>query len=272
MDNNITPHLGLKVGSPSCLRVPDGYIGILPHHRAFEKVLEAFTGLERERSWFVPHAYRCLPLTMGNQIGFAVRTFYPFEVSWRGGEEPKSVIVKIDDGVSPDLLKLQSVEPHFGMGTFTLQYRATLRTPPGVNLMVLPPPNQAKRGVWPMTAVVETDNLRRDFTYNIRLTEVNQTVRYESGEMVAALLPIPRGFPDSFKLADLRGLCPADVIAEEFAAQGFASYTRSQIDPAKPYGVGRMYLRGLDPYGHPFPGHQMKPGSGVNLDDGVGGP
>lgn len=256
---HIIPHLGPEIGNPTRLRVPDGHVGILPHHPDFDRVLEAFRPLPKERDWFVPHAYRCLPLVMGNQLGFAVHTFYAFTVCWLGGDQPHEVQVTIPDGVAEGLRKLQTVEPHFGMGTFTVQFRATLRTPPGVNLLVLPPPNQIKKGVWPMTALVEADNLRRDFTFNIRLTEPARMVQYQPGDMIAALLPVPRGFPDQFELADLRDLAPADVIEEELKAQTFAAFTRSQADPSQASGVGRMYMRGLDPFGHPFPEHQLRP-------------
>ena len=54
------------------------------------------------------------------------------------------------------------------MGVVTIQNRFTFRTPPDVNLMTINPPNYWIDGIQHMTGVIETDNLRRDFTFNLK--------------------------------------------------------------------------------------------------------
>lgn len=221
-------------------------------------IVESLAGKPR-REWFVKHAYHCLPLTIGNQYGFAIRSLYTFSATWHGGDHADSVEVNIlaGDGRTPDHSSpCQFVKSHFGMGTVTIQNRFTFRTPPGVNLITINPPNHFVDGLHHMTGVIETDNLRRDFTYNLKLTRPGHTVTINQGDWIGCVLPVTRYFQDDFVLRGAEELFDADQIAAEQHTMQEFGVERSQRDPEKPGGNGKRYFRGEDVWGNQFPDHQ----------------
>jgi len=222
-----------------------------------DQVFESLKG-KSKRDWFINHAYHCLPLVIGNQYGFVVKSLYDFEVEWSGGNAVDDVSVKILN--SPEEYKqtynLQSINPHFGMGTFTIQMPYQLRTPTGVNLMTINPPNSFIDGIYHMTGVVEADNLRRDFTYNLRITRPNHKIKIGKGDYIGCIIPYPRHFIDNYQIVDATKVSSqADVEAERECARAFG-IERSTKDREKPNGNGKRYWRGEDIYGNKFSDHQ----------------
>ena len=111
------------------IKVPEGRLVTICEDQRFEKsvdlILDPLKG-KRRREWFNPHAYFCLPLVIGNQYGFAIRSLKEFSVLWNGKGTPKDTTVKIvDHGEDPGH---QTIASHFGMGVVTIQNRFTLRT------------------------------------------------------------------------------------------------------------------------------------------------
>ena len=218
-----------------------------------ELIVEPLKG-HKKRDWFVQHAYFCLPLVIGNQYGFAIKSLKTFAVNWRGGDSPSDVVVEIlDEGDNPTF---QHINSHFGMGTVTIQNRFTFRTPPGVNLMTINPPNHWIDGIQHMTGVVETDNLRRDFTFNLRVTRPNHTIVIQKGDYIGCVLPIPRYFPDNFEFVNAYDILTKEQIEEEQKAMRDFGIERSTADRDKLGGNGRRYFNGEDVYGNQFPDHQ----------------
>lgn len=210
-----------------------------------------------KREWFVDHAYHCLPLVMGNQHGIVLKSLYDFDVIWDGGIKPESVIVTIHDQETYESTKaLQSIKPHFGMGTFTIQTPYQLRTPNGINLMTMNPPNYFIDGLYHMTGVVETDNLRRDFTYNIRVTRPNYLIQVKKGQYIGCIMPYPRHFIDHYQVQDASIIfTEQDIQAERDCANKFG-IERSTVDQQKKHRNGKRYWRGEDVYGNKFADHQ----------------
>ena len=153
------------------LTIPENKIITIPENESFinsnEIIIEPLKG-KIKRDWFIKHTYFCLPLIIGNQYGFAIKSLKTFSVIWDGGDSPNNTIIEIL--YEGDYIGHQSVNSHFGMGTITIQNRFTFRTPPNVNLMTINPPNCWIDGIQHMTGVVETDNLRRNFTFNFKTT------------------------------------------------------------------------------------------------------
>ena len=179
--------------------VPKNKLVIIPESNEFsnsnELIVQSLKG-NLKRDWFIKHAYFCLPLVIGNQYGFGIKSLKTFKVKWNGGVSASDVVVEIlDEGDNPNH---QSISSHFGMGTITIQNRFTFRTPPDINLMTINPPNQFIDGIHHMTGVVETDNLRRDFTFNLKITRPNTEIIINKGDLVGCVLPIPRHFVDKF--------------------------------------------------------------------------
>lgn len=219
-------------------------------------VLQSFKG-NIKRDWFVNHAYWCLPLTIGNQYGFGIKSLRSFTVEWNGGDTQRDVVVSFLDEEDEPQGK-QHISSHFGMGTFTVQNRFTFRTPPGVNLMTINPPNYWIDGIQHMTGVIETDNLRRDFTFNLRVTRKNHLVQINKGDFIGCVIPIPRHFVDRFELKTEKEILTPEEIAEERQAMRDFGVERSGADRHKPHGNGRRYFNGEDVYGNKFPDHQKR--------------
>lgn len=237
------------------LVVPEKEILMIPMDAAFANPADLFKKLESKRSWFTGHFYKCLPLVFGNQHGFALLSPSSFVVRWNGGEGL--------DAISIHTLEPESgyqhlvISSHFGSGILTLQSRYIFRTAPGVNLMVKEPPNYPIDGFSWMNAVVETDNLRRDFTFNIKITRPHQDIYVPKGTPVGCLVPYPRFFLDDYKMTELKDeveLNKARITANYFGE-----------DRARYGSLGQdyRYMEGVDVFGCPFKEHQK------TLDDGA---
>lgn len=236
--------------------VPDKKILALPYDDYYrgrhEELFFNFKGLNK-REWFSKHAYYCLPLVMGNQHGFGVRSLYDVELTWNGGETPADTTVKIlNTEDQARHASLQIIASHFGLGIVTVQTAFALRTPPNISLMTVQPPNLFIDGLQNLTGVIETDNLRRDFTFNLKLTRPDFTVRINVGDVLSAFIPYPRGFIDDYELIDACSILDDESLKAEQRAAKDAGEERAKEDPQKPRGIGRRYHEGEDVYGKKF--------------------
>jgi hypothetical protein len=238
------------------IKVPDNTIAAIPYddyYRGREKDVYFNLRGHGKRDWFSRHAYFCLPLVIGNQYGFAMKSLLRATLLWNGGPNPADTVVTLHDSEeSKKLASLQTIVSNFGLGIVTVQAAFALRTPPNISLMTVQPPNFFIDGLQNMTGVVETDNLRRDFTFNLKLTRPGYAVELNVGDVIAGFIPYPRGFVEQFELVDGCTLFSPEQIAEEQrAAQDFGR-ERAEIDVLRPDGVGRRYHQGEDIYGNPF--------------------
>lgn len=238
------------------IRVPDHIIVALPYDDFYRgKQDQIFFNLRghNKRQWFSKHAYLCLPLVIGNQYGIALRSLIHATLCWNGGPDPGDTTVTIHNSEEMQAHhSLQIIGSHFGLGIVTVQTAFALRTPPNVNLITMQPPNHFIDGLQNMTGVVETDNLRRDFSFNLKLTRPDLPVEIKVGDVLSAVLPCPRGFVEKFELVDAyQVLSQQEVHDEQKTAMDFGEERRNE-DPKKPRGVGRRYYRGEDVYGTPF--------------------
>ena len=137
-------------------------------------------------------AYRCLPLNVANQAGWIIRSPLRVTARWNGGAQLKDLRLWFSKG-SADTRVLS----HFGTGILTFTIPFLFRTPPGINLWVKGPANFLKDGIQPLEGVVETDWSEATFTMNWKLTRPDHTVRFEVGEPICQLVPVPRGLIES---------------------------------------------------------------------------
>jgi hypothetical protein len=168
--------------------------------------------LDITRDWFTSRFYKCLPLTIANTYGFSVKADFDFSATWSGTQDRESTVIT---GITENKYLYPKVDSRFGSGIVTLSYPFQLRTPTGVNLMTINPPNIVIPNVTVMSGVIETDNLRRDFTFNLKLTRPNHKINIKKGDLIGCVLPIPRYFPDSFEVANGRKLFTEDEIRQE---------------------------------------------------------
>jgi len=213
---------------------------------------------DHKRDWFTPHFYKCLPLAIGNMQGFVFSLPYTFSVIWNGGNHPNDVFIKYFE----DFEKYKNINfiypnSEFGNGILTIHYPLTLKTPPGINLMTIAPPNFPLTGLSPMTGVVESDNIRFSFTLNIKINLPNSEIIIEANTPLIGLLPIPRYFCDSFELKSAYDIFDKNIVEEEISVTNehaaFRAYSIDQ-NKAKP---DRLYYTGKDIRGNKFKDHQL---------------
>ncbi len=202
-------------------------------------------------------AYRCLPLVIANQAGWIIRCPLNFSVRWNGGPQVMDLKVRIPRGSQET-----RVRSHFGEGvlTFTLPY--LFRTPRGINLWVKGAANWIKDGIQPLEGIVESDWNDATFTMNWKLTRRNHTVRFEQGEPICMIVPVPRGLAESLEavrqpISANRKLARA---YEQWCASrhAFNEKLASNDTLAVQRGWQKDYLLGRNADGKPFTGHQTR--------------
>jgi hypothetical protein len=234
-------------------KVPDNTIALIPNQGDNVDYSDIIFKPDKKRSWFTPHFYRCLPLTIANQYGFLVAVDYDFSVTWNGGDSIEDLVIE-RDGYS-DNSKI-SIDSHFGSGIFTVGLPFVLRTPPGINLMTINPPNYIIPNSTVMSGSIETDNLRHNFTINIKVQIPDLTVKYKKGAPIAAIMPVQRYFPDSFDLKNASDIFDKNTVDEEKQSIKDFSNFRKDVEPTLKNHVNRFYFLGKDVYGNDFPDHQ----------------
>jgi hypothetical protein len=195
-----------------------------PEHRLIAYELHQATDMRLstapvDRAWMdAAHQrapYRCLPLVIANQAGWWIPCPATFTAYWDGGlgkenlqitfETPTekgtlsslfAPIVVSADTASPVVQGDARITSHFGNGVVTFSIPYLFRTPPGINLWVKGPTNYIKDGVQPLEGVVETDWLSATFTMNWKLTRPYNAVRFEHGEPICMIVPVPRGLAE----------------------------------------------------------------------------
>ena len=204
------------------------------------------------------YAYRCLPLNIANQNGWVVTAGTGFRAFWYGGAHPTDIEVQFDGPPDP------FVSSHFGHGVLTFSLPWLFRTPPGVNLWVKGPSNSPKDGIQALEGVVETDWSVSTFTMNWRFTRGNEWVRFEAGEPVCHLVPVPRGFTEGFApRVELLTATPelhAAYKAWEASRSGFLTGLKEQDPEAIKRGWQKDYFQGKTADGGAFDGHQTRLG------------
>jgi hypothetical protein len=236
--------------------VPENTILIVPHSTLddgfYKEIVVPLKG-NPKRDWFNPHAYYCLPLTVGNQYGFMIKSLRDFQIIWDGTENDAQIIF-----LNEDNQEKQTILNGFGSGIVTIQNRFAIKTPIGINIMTIQPPNMFIPGCVAMTGVIETDNIKRDFTFNIKMTIPNKAISVKKGDPLGAFIPIPRYFVDEFQLALISDLFPVEVHQNEITESQVLSNERQTIDVDKPHQSGRRYFKGTNSDGSKYKDHQNR--------------
>ncbi len=131
------------------------------------------------------YAYRCIPLTAANSMGWEILNPVRTEITWDGKENGDQLHFKVQRS-DPF-----AARPHFGGGTITWYVPFLFRTSSKYGLCVTGPANQDKTGVVPLDAFIRSDWLPFPFTMNWRMTESNKTVVFEEGEAICRVFPYP---------------------------------------------------------------------------------
>lgn len=246
------------------INVPDKTIAVVFNDYlngfTIDQIKKHITKPNKKREWFDKNFYNCLPLVIGNQYGFIVTADYGFNIIWNGGEKSSDMQITyiVPEDVQPKPILVRAIS-HFGHGVLTLEIPIVLRTPPGVNLMTINPPNYLIKNATVMTGVVESDNIRMPFTFNLRIHEKNVLTSFPAGTPLAAFIPIPRMFADQFELKYAEEIFGTDIYNDEL--QTLIDHTeRRYIQHNENLGPDRLYFSGQDIYGNKFTEHQNQNG------------
>ena len=221
-------------------------------------------------------AYRCLPLAIANQAGWFIHNSTTVTAVWDGGPGRKSLQVEVGAPAAGgwsftiDSLTLTAESApadvrllsHFGSGILTFSIPLLFRTPPGINLWVKGPTNYFKDGAAPLEGIVETDWLPASFTMNWKLTRPNHPVRFEPGEPICMIVPMPRGLLES--LDPIRKPLSAEPQLTREYQEWFQNRTQFLTDlaagrpEARRQGWQKEYTKGLTPLGEQAHEHQTR--------------
>jgi hypothetical protein len=204
-------------------------------------------------------AKRCLPLLIANQAGWELLNPLDFTAMWDGGDELAAVKIWPHSATQAPW-----VASHFGSGILTWYVPYLFRTPRGYNLLVRGPVNMPKDGIGALEGIVETDWTTATFTMNWKFTRPGYPVKFEAGEPIAMVVPMPRGELERFRpvLCDSASTASASMLAafQRFSAsrQEFLQALKTPGSPAERTGWQRDYMLGRNVDGTVAPEHQTK--------------
>ena len=118
----------------------------------------------RFRDWMTAHAYRCLPLTVANELGVDIICPEDVTYEWNGGADKADVKVSKNTKIA---------DTHFGLGslTFTLGYIWKIPKNLKKQLLFIPVPNDFDSRFTAMTALIEPDALTYPTYLTLKLTQ-----------------------------------------------------------------------------------------------------
>ena len=148
--------------------------------------------LDFRRDWMDgTNAYRCLPLNIASQYGWAVHSPIDFTAEWDGGMGNDSIKVYPENN--------PYITSHFGYGILTIKVDFIITTDDNVSVYVKGISNYNKPNIFPLEGIVETDWLPFTFTMNYRF-HTPGPVSFTKDEPLFMFFPIDRTFIEEFEL------------------------------------------------------------------------
>ena len=153
------------------------------------KWMEETGWYDKDGKYKPPHANKCLPLVIANQMGWIITCPVGFTAVWNGHNAAKRGNVQFTFDDDNPRWK-QSIIDQFGMGTFTLPVPYIFQTPPDTQLVTRGPTNSWKTNCQSLDAVMETDWLPYPFFQTWKIKRPNEPVRFNAGEPYAMIYPV----------------------------------------------------------------------------------
>lgn len=176
------------------------------------------------------HAYRCLPIAVGNTYGWQLLLPVDVTAEWNGGMGLSDVTVTCAH-------RHQAVS-NFARGILTFDVAYIFRTPKDFHLLVTGPSNTFKDGVAPITGIIESDWLPYSFTFNYQFTRPG-SVYWQAGEPYAQICVVRAGIQESVQPV-IRRLSENPQLADEHRAwRARRTALRAAMEAGEPAAVRR---------------------------------
>ena len=205
-----------------------------------------------ERAWMDAtdrrYAYRCIPLTIANAMGWEVLSPTRVAAEWNGRPGLADIAVTVEDPAWKDKL----ASSHFGHGILTFHPGYLFRTEPGIGLWVRGAPNRPKDGIAPLDGIVETDWLTFTFTMNWHFTRPGSIV-FEKDEPFCFISLIAYRAHENVQ-PEIVPLSADPELAQQYDAWRLARLdfnarlARNEPEAAR-QGWQKFYIRGAEPSG-----------------------
>lgn len=203
------------------------------------------------RSWMDQtkdsHAYRCLPLSTVNNLGWGV--YYNEDISfiWNGNENnPTKFDIEIISGNKYVYLDRNNKMVTFMTGLM-------FRTPENYSLLVQPVPNQFIDGVEALSAILSTSFLKGDLHPSLRVNKANQVITIPAGTPIVSVIPINLNEINNSVLNVKSG-----SLLEENEKNNDPEYSEYVIASQKKGIWSDFYRNGTDHKGNIIGRHQVK--------------
>ena len=193
-------------------------------------------------------AYRCLPLTIANMLGYHVFLKHPVSAIWDGSSSVNAIKVEQDGGGAASSI--------FGHGILTFHVDWLISTDDNTNVIITGPSNHFVQNTQALTGVYETDWAPFSFTMNWQIMQPGR-VRFETTDPICHFYPIPREYVETVPVV-IKPLSSNPVLQEGYrkfdeSRKEFLS-TDHGIDWQKNYFKG-VYVDGMK---CPVTNHQTK--------------
>lgn len=178
-----------RAGAPAEASAAPAGMRRLTFYRLLEEAPRIVPG-RAARAWMdaTPerYAYRCLPLSIANAMGWEILAPCRVDAEWNGGTEPEDLKVEVEE---PAWVPRQLASSHFGRGILTFHVGYLLRTEPGVGVWARGAPNLPKDGIAALEGIVETDWLPFSFTMNWQMTRPGR-IGFAKDEPICFVTPL----------------------------------------------------------------------------------
>lgn len=132
------------------------------------------------------YAYRCLPLNIANQHGWAIYPQKQIAAVWNGKQSIEKENISIIENHN------NLAVSWFGHGILTFSLPFLVKVAEGYSLYISGAPNHFKKGIQPCTGIYEADWAPYSFTMNWKFTHGYETVVFTPDDPICFFFPVKR--------------------------------------------------------------------------------
>jgi hypothetical protein len=202
-------------------------------------------------------AYRCLPMSIVNQVTWDVLCPSTVKAHWNGGNHTSDLVIEY-----PNDTNFQYAKSEFGYGVLTFHTDFVLTTDNTICIYCKGPANLHKKNIQPLEGIIETFWLPFTFTMNWKFEEPG-TIVFEKDEIMFSFFPIDLNFVEKFDVLK-RPMNLDSSLHTKY--QTYANSRTEHIDSGNTDGETwqKYYMRGVCPFSNKkHPQHKTK----LNLKD-----